>query len=334
MRMRRRLGLCSIVVLGACSQVPVAPEPAEDPLVAAMRAPSRYAEGPRESAIAVHRKLALQYKGTGDLAAAATQWQILTVLAPEDPVFRRELDSARAAARRSVTDNLQAGAAAHRAGDNERATQAMLRVLALDPENAEAAKALRDIDRQKMVRIQSERASKFRLEDLASPYRAAPAATAPAPESRDGYDLEQRLEMFKAGDVAGGLRELRAFVDANPKNRAARQRIGATVYERGRELETKGDREPALALYEQAVVLRGDVLPEWTARIQALRKTLSGEYFEKGARAYRSDVALAIRQWETSLRYDPQNLKASVRLQEARLAQEKLQRIEREAPRK
>jgi tetratricopeptide (TPR) repeat protein len=299
-----------------------------------MHPPSRYAEGPRESAIAIHRKLALQYKENGNLPAAETQWQILTVLAPDDPAFRRELDAARTAVRHSLKENLQAGAAAHRAGDNEHAAQAMLRVLALDPENAEAAKVLRDIDRQKMARIQGERASKFRLEDLGSPYRAAPAATAPAPESRDGYDLEQRLEMFKAGDVAGGLRELRAFVDANPKARAARQRIGATVYERAREQETRGAHESALALYEQAVALRGDAVPEWTARIQALRKTLSDEYFEKGARAYRTDVALAIRQWETSLRYDPQNLKASVRLQDARLAQEKLQRIEREAPRK
>jgi tetratricopeptide (TPR) repeat protein len=332
-RMRRWLGLCSVIVLGACSQMPVAPGGVEDVPGAGKRAAGDF-ESSRESAIAIHRKLALQYKAAGDLAAAETQWQILTVLAPDDAAFRRELDAARAAIRRGVTENLQAGAALHRAGDNERAAQAMLRVLALDPENAEAAKALRDIDRQKMARTQGERASKFRLEDLASPYRAAPAATAPPPESSDGYDLEQRLEMFKAGDVAGGIRELRAYVDANPKDRAARQRIGATVYERGTELEAKGNRESALALYEQAVALRGDALPQWTARMQALRKALSVEYFEKGTRAFRSDMALAIRQWETSLRYDPHNLKASERLREARLAQEKLQRIESEAPRK
>lgn len=333
--LRRWLGMCSFVVLGACSQVPVAPGSAEDVPVAARRATGDF-ESSRESAIAIHRKLALQYKAAGDLAAAETQWQILTILAPDDSTYRREQDAARTAIRRGVTENLQTGAALHRAGDNERAAQAMLRVLALDPENAEAAKALRDIDRQKMAHTQGERASKFRLEDLATPYRAAPTAAAAAatPEAHDGYDLEQRLEMFKAGDVAGGLRELRAYVDANPKDRAARQRIGATVYERGTELEAKGNRESALALYEQAVGLRGDALPPWTARMQALRKALSVEYFEKGARAFRSDMALAIQQWETSLRYDPHNLKASERLREARLAQEKLQKIEREAPRK
>jgi tetratricopeptide (TPR) repeat protein len=331
--MRRWLGLCSVAVLGACSQLPVAPGPADDERVAPMRTPGDF-ERSRESAIATHQKLALQYKAAGDLPAAETQWQILTVLAPGDSAFRRELDAVRAAIRRGVPENLQAGAALHRAGDNERAAQAMLRVMALDPENAEAAKALRDIDRQRMARTQAERASKFRREDPASAYRTAPAATATPSESGDGYDLEQRLEMFKAGDVAGGIRELRAYVDANPKERAARQRIGATVYERGTELEAKGNRESALGLYEQAAALRGDTPPQWKTQIQAVRNALSVEYFDKGTRSYRTDMALAIKQWETSLRYDPQNLKASERLREARLAQEKLQKIERDAPHK
>ena len=80
-------------------------------------------------------------------------------------------------------------------------------------------------------------------------------------------------------------------------------------------------------LYEQAVALRGETTPEWTTQMQALRKALSEEYYNNGERAYRSDVALAIKQWETSLRYDPQNLKASLRLRDARLAQEKLKNI-------
>jgi tetratricopeptide (TPR) repeat protein len=333
MRMLRWLGLCSVVVLGACAQAPVSPGSAADVPASTTRATGEL-DSSRESSLANHRKLALQYKAAGDLAAAETEWQILTILAPDDAGFRRELDAARAAVRRAVTENLQSGIALHRAGDNERAAQAMLRVLALDPDNAEAERVLRDIDRQKMARIQSERASKFRLEDLNSPYRSAPTATAAPAETSDGYDLEQRLEMFKAGDVAGGLRELRSYVDANPKNRTARQRIGATVYDRGTELETQGNREAALGLYEQAVVLRGDAPPQWKTKIEAVRKALSVEYFDKGTRSYRTDIALAIRQWEASLRYDPQNLKASEQLREARAAQEKLQKIDRDAPRK
>ena len=125
------------------------------------------------------------------------------------------------------------------------------------------------------------------------------------------YDLEQPLEMLRAGDVNGGLRELRAYVDANPGNRAARQKIGAAVADRARELQTKGSREQAYQLYEQAVALRGESTPEWNTQMQALRRALSDEYYSNGERAYRTDVALAIKQWETSLRYDPQNLRAS-----------------------
>jgi hypothetical protein len=51
--------------------------------------------------------------------------------------------------------------------------------------------------------------------------------------------------MFRAGDTRGGLRELREYVDTNPRDRAARQRIGTVVYERARELETNGTREQA-----------------------------------------------------------------------------------------
>jgi tetratricopeptide (TPR) repeat protein len=333
MRMHQWLGLCSVLALGACSQAPVVPAPAGEVPAATMR-PSSEFESAREAAVASHRKLAAQHRVAGDLPEAETEWQIVVILAPDDPAARRELDQVRAAIRGAMVENLQAGASFQRAGDYDRATRSMLRVLALDPDNAEAEKALREMDQRKMARIQADRAGKVRFEEAGNaPARAIAQAVAPAPtsEAGDGYDLEQRLEMFKAGDVAGGLRELRGYVDAHPKDRAARNRIGVTVYERGADLEAKGNREAALGLYEQAVTLRGDALPQWKTQIQALKKALSVEYFDKGMRTYRTDLAGAIRDWETSARYDPQNLKATERLREARAAQEKLQKIDRTA---
>ena len=70
-------------------------------------------------------------------------------------------------------------------------------------------------------------------------------ARAPS-EVNDGFDIEQALEMLRAGDASSGLRDLRAFVDANPGNRAARQRIGNAVADRARELEDQGAREQAV----------------------------------------------------------------------------------------
>src|SRR5206468_5112150 len=128
---------------------------------------------------------------------------------------------------------LAVGTAALKSGEIDRAAEAMLKVLALDPENAEAAQMLRDIDKRRLSRIQAGRAA--RVNDAAVAANAgsrssAPAPRQPAPDVNDGYSLEQPLEMFKAGDTAGGLRDLRRVVEANPNDRAARNRIGTAVY--------------------------------------------------------------------------------------------------------
>ena len=314
MRLREAMALSGLALLGACAQSPVATNPPQD------ISRSGLADDARGQAISRYQHAAQQAREAGDLAAAATQWHLVVLLAPGEQKYRRELDAVNAAIRQGVREQLQAGNSALKGGDSERATQAMLRVLALDPANDEAAKALREIDRQRISRIQGDRAQKLRPVDIA-------ALKSSASDTGAQYDLEQPLEMLRAGDLNGGLRELRAYVDANPGNRAARQKIGAAVADRARELQVKGSREQSYMLYEQAVALRGESTPEWTAQMQVLRRALSDEYYSSGERAYRTDVALAIAQWETSLRYDPQNLKASTRLRDARAAQEKLKTI-------
>lgn len=323
MRARHWLWSCGAVLLAACATE--VPQPEMAPAVAVAKAPP--VEGPATTAIAEHRLLAQRSAQAGDHAAAAREWHIVLMLAPGDENARVQFDAARSAIRQGVRDNLQAGNAALRGGDADRASASMLKVLALDPENAEAIKVLRDIDRQKLVRIQGGRAAKVNQASGAAAARASPA-TANVPDVSESYDVDQRIEMFKAGDINGGLHEFRAFVDANPNNQAARQRIGTTVYERALDLESKGSREQALPLYEQAASLRGKPVPEWTARIQALRTKLSDDFYEKGLQAYRTDTAAAIKLWETSLRYDSQNRKTASRLQDAKLAQDKLKRIQ------
>jgi tetratricopeptide (TPR) repeat protein len=322
-RARRGLLSCCIVLLAACAEAPLRPAPPPEV------APLSSVDGAIAAAVAAHRQQAEKYTSNGDPAAAAREWQVVALLAPDDAQVRAKLVATRAAIAQAVHDQLQAGNAALRSGDADRAGVAMLKVLSLDPGNAEAMKALRDIDRQKFSRIQNTRAARVAQSASAPATRTTPGSAANGDVS-ESYDIDQRIEMFKAGDVEGGLKELHAFVDANPNNQDARQRIAATVYDRGREAENKGAREQALMLYEQAVALRGKPAPEWTAQAQKLRRTISGEYYDKGMQAYRTDTAAAIKLWETSLRYDPQNPKATAKLQEARLAQDKLKRIEQQ----
>ena len=316
-----------LALLAGCAQLP--PPPAPAPEVPASRQSA--AEARRSEVIANHRKLAENAKKDGDLATAATQWQIVTLLAPDNDTYKREWTATRAALAAQVKDQLQAGSAAMAAGDLDRASQAMLRVLALDPTQPDAAAALREIDRRRFTRIQADRAAKVRIEDKVAIASTA-RAQATANNDGDGFDLEQALLMLRAGDATGGLRDLKAFVDANPGNRAARQRIGAAVAERARELEDQGSREQALQLYEQATALRGEGTAPWAARLPPLRRAISQDYFDKGSRVYRTNIAQAITFFETSLRYNPENVQAALKLKDARLSREKLDKMDTQKP--
>jgi tetratricopeptide (TPR) repeat protein len=296
-------------------RLPVAPAPS----VASAPSPSRTVG----EAIARHRKLADDARKSGDLATAAQQLHVLTVLAPDDASYARELATVRASIDKEAREVVSAGAAAMNAGDLDRASASMLRALALDPSQSDAAKALREIDRRRLTRIQADKAAKAMQQGEPARNNNARAAT----EVNDSFDIEQAIEMVRAGDTSNGMRDLRAFVAANPGNRAARQRIGNAVADRARELEDQGAKEQAVSLYEQAVSLRGDASAPWAARMTSLKKSLSQEYLDKGTRAYRTNLAQAITFLETSVKYDPENTTASIKLKEARTARERLDKI-------
>jgi tetratricopeptide (TPR) repeat protein len=304
------------VVLAACAPAP----PVADPAPPAVRT-APVASSPKAAAIARHVRLALAAREAGDLAAAADHEEVLVLLAPEDPARRKALQATRETIRRAARTQSEAGVAARRAGDLAAARDAFLRVLVLDPDNADAARALREIDLAAMSKAQNDRAARVRVTDDIIANAKARAA--------DSYDLEQRLEIMRAGDLNAGLRELKSWVDANPGDRASRQRIGAAVAEKARELESKAQREGALGLYEQAISLAGAGTPEWTARMQALRKAIGEHYYAEGMKVFRTDLAAAIRQWETGIRYDPSNTNLELRLRDAKLAQQKLQKMNR-----
>jgi tetratricopeptide (TPR) repeat protein len=282
------------------------------------------------------RQRAAAHGKSGDLANAEIDWHVLTLLAPEEPGYRQELAATRAAIRRDVDENLKAARAAVQANDSDRATTAYLRVLALEPDNGEAARALRDLDRRRTARGQADRVASARSADRAAAAGSPPPASrVPRPAATEqsngnaAYDLEQRLEMFNAGDNAGGLRELQAWVAAHPADRAGRQRVGTVVFDRAAELEAHGNREQALTLYEAAIALRGDAPAAWNTRVQTVRRTLSNEYYDRGTRIERTDLDAAVKALETSVRYDATNIKASARLEQARAAQARLKQIER-----
>ena len=315
----RALIVAASLAVGACAQQPTNADDPPPGVHTTVAPAAPVTSGYRSAAIARHARLAAAARDAGDLAEAADHEEVLVLLAPNDAARRRALQNTREAIKRTARTHADTGAAARRAGDLATAKDAYLRVLTLDPDNADAVKALRDIDAAVMARTQGERAARVRVpDDVVASAKARPA---------DTLDVDQRIEIMRAGDLNAGLRELRTWVDANPGDRAARQRIGIAVAEKARELESKVQRESALGLYEQAAALAGAPTPEWTTRAQALRKTLGDQYYAEGMKVYRTDINLAIRNFEAGARYDPSNTNLQLRLREAKLAQQKLQKI-------
>ena len=267
-----RAGLAVLcAALAGCAQQPAAPDADAGPGAGIAVARVGHAPSARADAIARQAELAKAASEAGDHAQALAHHEVLALLDPANPAHRQAAEASRAAIARAVREYLAAAAAARRAGDAVRARDAYLRALAQDPRNAEAAAALRDIERQQMARTQADRAARARsMETLVAGARSRAQAQTQA----ESYDLEQRIELVRAGDVSAGLREARAWVDANAGDRDGRGRLAAAVAERAREAERQGQRESALSLYEAANALRGEPLPEWTARARELRRAL------------------------------------------------------------
>ena len=267
-----------------------------------------------------HEEMAKRNEASGDLANAAQEWHILTLLAPNERSYQRNLVSTKEAINNAAAQAYKTGLAHYRKNQMEEASQYMLKVLALSPSHPDAAQILREIEKQKISSIQSTRAAK-------AARTKRPAEMTPPVSNRSTIDPDQQIEMFTAGDVAGGLREMRYYVEANPNEKANRQRIASVVYEEAYKLDQQGAEEDAFRLYDQAIFLRGDKQEQWQQRSNALRSKLASEYYARGIQVYHTDISAAIRYWEKTLSIDPHYKNAAIRLKEAKQLKEKTKKF-------
>jgi tetratricopeptide (TPR) repeat protein len=91
-------------------------------------------------------------KNEGRWTEAAAEWEILVLLRPDRGEYRRELGEAKSHIEQQVSERLQFASQARRRGETERAQLLYLKVLSLDPANAIAAQALREIDAERTRR--------------------------------------------------------------------------------------------------------------------------------------------------------------------------------------
>ena len=305
--------------LAGCATAPPPKPPAiETPVGQVPAGPSEL-----ERAVERRRSEALKFEQSHDLVDAARQWQVVLLLAPRDSQAAERIASLRTAIAQIVKDELAAQRDALRRGDTEQAQRSLLRVLALDAHNEEAVGALRELDRRRELRLADERSARARLSQPAAARHSPPRATSEARE----FDLEQDLEMLRAGNATVALPGLRRYVATNPHDSAARTRIASAVYAHAQRLEQQGAFEAAVAMYAEAIGIHPAAPREWSNQFDALKKRLAGVEYDKGVRLLATDVGAAIEHFEAALRIAPDHTQAQLQLQRARKMQQNLRAI-------
>lgn len=277
-----------------------------------------------ERAIARRRARALKAEQQHDLADAARQWQIVLLLAPRDTQAGERLAAVNAASAQTIKDEMAAAREALRRGETDRAQRALLRVLALDGDHEEALAALREIDRKRELRQASERAERARAGAMTT---AAPKPPTRATRDARDFDLEQSLELLRAGDANAALPELRRYVAANRADRAGRTRVASAVHAFAQRLEKQGAIDQAVATYGEAIGMSPSPVPEWSTELDALRMRLAAVEYEKGVRLVATDVGAAIVHFQTALRFAPGHTQAQLQLQRAQKIQQNLKGV-------
>ncbi|GAB3772175.1 hypothetical protein GCM10028796_42320 [Ramlibacter monticola] len=131
---------------------------------------------------ALHER-ALQQQRQGRLADAAASWEILAALRPQQSPYRERLEQARRQIEVEVPERLRLAQAAQRRGDGEAATTHFLAVLALQPDHAQAAEALRAMERERNRQQFLGKFSRFTLERRPPPPPVPATAPAASPSS-------------------------------------------------------------------------------------------------------------------------------------------------------
>lgn len=243
----RRAALLGMLALAGCAAAPSPPATTMDDEVAPLP--------PRQAAVGADgfeqrlRERALQAGRQGQLSEAATSWEILTVLRPGQREYRDRLDETRQLIDQALPDRLQRGAQAFKRGELDAAAAHYIAALALAPDNAQAADALRNIERERNKRSYLGKASRVTL--ARRPVNDARVVTA-----TDRNALEHAAMLAGQGEFDEAISLLERQLSADKRNTSACQLL-AEVYVQKADKQALRDKPGAIASLEKSLRLDG-----------------------------------------------------------------------------
>ncbi|WP_280152276.1 hypothetical protein [Piscinibacter sp. XHJ-5] len=257
-------GLAALAMAG-CSTPPPSPPPgpaaAADETALAARMPPPASVFERRM-----RDRALSQGRQGRLAEASVSWEILTVLRPDVADYQDRLAEIRRLIDTTVLDRLQRGAQAHKRGDLDGASTQYLAALSLQPDHAQAADALRQIERERNKRSYLGKYSRSTLTRRAMAEAQANAAPA-VPLDRN--EVEHASMLATQGELDDAIVLLERHLALDKRDAAACQLL-ADVYFQKAEKQLVRDKAAAMASYEKGLRLDASN-PRAASKLKALK---------------------------------------------------------------
>lgn len=202
-RPRRRIPVFVLalpLLLAACGTAPTgtAPEPAGPAPVPAPPAPTAPDANWLSDFERQQVALAQSAESRGQWAAALLNWEVLTLVKPEEASYQARWTETRRTIAARVAERAAAAEAAQRRGDAEAASRLWLDVLALDPGHARAADALRQMERERTRRASTGR------------FARSPGMAEIGEPGRSSNSVREHASMLaQQGDVDGAIGLLR-----------------------------------------------------------------------------------------------------------------------------
>lgn len=241
-----RAALLGMLALAGCASTPPPPAVTMDDEVVPL--PARQAVG-ADGFEQRLRERALQAGRQGQLLEAATSWEILTVLRPGQREYRDRLEETRQLIDQALPDRLQRGAQAFKRGELDAAAAHYIAALALAPDNAQAADALRNIERERNKRSYLGKASRVTL-------ARRPANDARVVTATDRNALEHAAMLAGQGEYDEAIWLLERQLAADKRNTSACQLL-AEVYVQKADKQATRDKPGAIASLEKSLRLDG-----------------------------------------------------------------------------
>lgn len=281
------------------------------------KAPPARAE-PTMPTLAAREKLAQSWAQQGRLADALVQWKILRTVDPANPTYERQERKVQELIKSKTGEYLRAGDAALARGDAQTARTRYLATLAIDPDNTDALDQLRDMEFERVWRVQAAKLEKLK--------ETAERTTASASEQERFY-FELAALLYRQGDYAESVREMQKYLNSYPKDAQARKLMADAYTKLAAAQRAQGQLLDALASLDQARRFGGEATPAKIKDEKEVRNALANEFYEKGLRLQRTNLAEAIEAFEKALEYNPDHVKAQAKLKDSRRMQKNLKAI-------